>query len=516
MTLSIFRLTTVADVSVAGRIARSMIAGAAVLALASCGGSSAGGGSGGIAMPSPAPAPSPAPTPTPIPVAQAPLARSFVTSADGARRLDPATMGAWQVAAPVADTLIQVDPSRRYQTIAGFGAAISDSSAWLIQRRMSDAQRTALMADLFGPSPGIALGATRLTIGASDFSLLHYSYAEGALGTPTDLTRVEADVLPTILAARAISPQLTVIASPWSAPASMKSSGRLIGGTLNAVAYPHFARYLRDYLVGMAARGVPIDALTIQNEPDFEPGDYPGMRLSAAQRADFVANHLGPLLRRDAPSTQLLEWDHNWDQPGQPAAVLRNSAAAQYIAGVAWHCYAGDVSAQSTVQREFPDKDVWFTECSGGSWDPDFGSSLGWMTRNLIIGTTRNWARGVVMWNIALDENNGPHLGGCGNCRGVVTIDSRNGNVTRNVEYYVLAHASRFVRRGAVRIDSNTGVAGIDSVAFRNSDDGSIVLLVANSAADARSFHVRFASRQFAATLSAGAVATYVWDVPAP
>lgn len=497
-----------------GALLRWTMTGAAMLSLMSCGGGSAGGSGGIISLPNP----SPAPTPTPIPPDQAPYARVWTTSADGAQRLAPAQMGAWHTAGTVPGVVISIDPARRYQTIAGFGAAITDSSAWLIQRRMTAAQRAALMTDLFGvPSgatPGLGLGTTRLTIGASDFSRTHYSLAEGPLGSPTDLTPVESDVLPTVRAARTLNPNLTIIASPWSAPASMKSSGRLIGGTLNAAAYPHFANYLRDYLVGMDARGVHIDALTIQNEPDFEPGDYPGMRMSAAQRADFIANHLGPLLRRDELTTQLLEWDHNWDQPGQPIEMLRNTQAAQYISGVAWHCYAGDVSAQSTVQREFPDKDVWFTECSGGSWDSDFGSSLGWMTRNLIIGTTRNWARGVVMWNIALDENSGPHLGGCGNCRGVVTIDSRTGDVTRNVEYYVLGHASRFVARGAVRIESDTGVMGMDSVAFRNLD-GSIALIVANSASDARTFHVRFAGRQFAATLSAGAVATYVWDAPA-
>ncbi|MEQ1687630.1 MAG: hypothetical protein ABL874_03555, partial [Sphingopyxis sp.] len=423
-----------------------MMIGAAMLALASCGGGSAGSG-GVISLPNP----TPAPTPTPVPVAQAPLATSYVTTADGARRLDRAAMAQWVQSIAVAGTVIEVDPAQRFQTMAGVGAAITDASAHLIQNRMSAAQRDALMADLFGQSPGISLGATRLTIGASDFSLSHYSYADGPLGTPTNLAPVDATVLPTVRAARALNPGLTIIASPWSAPAAMKSSGRLIGGTLNAAAYPHFALYLRDYLVGMAARGVPIDALTIQNEPDFEPGDYPGMRMSAAQRADFVANHLGPIMRRDAPTTQLLEWDHNWDQTAQPTAVLGNAAAAQYISGVAWHCYAGDVSAQGVVQQQFPDKDMWFTECSGGAWDPDFGSSLGWMTRNLIIGTTRGWARGVVLWNLALDENSGPHLGGCGNCRGVVTIDSRTGTVTRTVEYYVLAHASRLVRRGAAR-----------------------------------------------------------------
>jgi glucosylceramidase len=305
-----------------------------------------------------------------------------------------------------------------------------------------------------------------------------------------------------------------IIASPWSAPAWMKSNGSLITGSLERTHYDDFAVYLRDYLVGMAALGVRIDALTIQNEPHFEPGDYPGMRMTPAQRAAFVGGHLGPLLERTGLDVQLLEWDHNWDEPDSPLAMLADPVAARYVDGVAWHCYGGEVSAQSQLHAAHPDKSTWMTECSGGAWDADFGSVLGWMMRNLIIGATRNWAEGVVLWNLALDEQSGPHLGGCGNCRGVVTIDQATGRVTRNVEYYALAHASRFVRPGARRIESDSGVDGLESVAFRN-DDGSTALIVLNGAESRREFEAAVSAggrtRSFSASLPAGAAATFTW-----
>ena len=198
-------------------------------------------------------------------------------------------------------------------------------------------------------------------------------------------------------------------------------------------------------------RSVSIFAITVQNEPHFEPGDYPGMRLDPAQRARFVRQYLGPL-----NSARILEWDHNWDEPNSPLAVLADSGARRYVSGVAWHCYAGDVSAQSVVHDAYPDKDAYITECSGGDWAPKFADNLAWMVSKLIIGGTRNWARGVILWNLALDEQHGPHTGGCGNCRGVVTIKS-DGTVERNEEYYALAHISRFVPPGARRIASTSG-----------------------------------------------------------
>ena len=192
--------------------------------------------------------------------------------------------------------------------------------------------------------------------------------------------------------------------------------------------------------------------------------------------------------------------------------MLADSGARRYVAGVAWHCYGGDVSAQSVVREAYPDKDVFFTECSGGDWAPRFADNLAWMVRHLSIGATRNWARGVLMWNLALDEQHGPHTGGCGDCRGVVTISSSDGTITRNEEYYALAHASRFLRPGARRIASTTGVDGLESVAFRNADQGSSVLIVLNTNAQEKAFAVRFARRTFRYTLPAGAVATFAWN----
>ncbi len=413
---------------------------------------------------------------------------------------------------------IDVDSSKRYQEIVGFGANITDASAWLIQNRMSAQQRSALMEDLFGKAPGIGLSFTRLTIGASDFSRRHYTLDDVPAGQ-TDyplagfsIDPMRADVLPVLKSAMAINPKLQVMASPWSAPAWMKTGDSLIKGTLRPQAYGVFARYLEKFVDAMEAEGVPMFALTLQNEPHFEPDDYPGMRLESATRARVIAENLGPLLAKRAKPVRILDWDHNWDVPQAPLEVLADSRARPYVAGVAWHCYAGDVAAQSMVHDAHPDKETYFTECSGGDWKPNWQETLPWYMRNLIVGTTRGWARGVLLWNIALDEKHGPHSGGCTDCRGVVTIDSRTGAVTRNFDYYALAHASRFVRQGARRIESTTGVDGLETVAFQNSDDNSIALIVVNSAADSRRFSVSFDGESFEHTMPGASVATFVWS----
>ena len=275
--------------------------------------------------------------------------------------------------------------------------------------------------------------------------------------------------------------------------------------------YPAFAAYLTRFVDAYAAEGVPIFALTIQNEPNFVPDDYPGMKLTPKERARIVGKFLGPRLTQRPAPPQILEWDHNWDLPSQPLDVLADPVASRFIAGVAWHCYNGDVSAQRPVHNAHPDKDAYMTECSGGEWDPNWGRSLRWFVESLIIGSTRGWSRGVLLWNLALDERHGPHTGGCADCRGVVTIDSKTGAITRNVEYYVLGHASRFVRPGAQRINSTTDIRGLESVAFQNSDNDSIALIVLNNARGKRHFSVRSADQVINYTLPAGAVATFTW-----
>ncbi|MCD2518380.1 glycosyl hydrolase [Massilia sp. G4R7] len=441
--------------------------------------------------------------------------QAWITSGDQARLMARGADARFERGEPAA-LVIDIDPAKRYQEMQGFGASITDASAWLIQQRMNPAQRDSLLRELFGRESGLGMSFTRLTIGASDFSQRHYSFDDMPPGeSDPGLTRFSiephrATVLPTVKAALAINPQLKVMASPWSAPGWMKTSDSLVKGALKPQAHEAFARYLGRYVGDMKKDGVPIFALTLQNEPHFEPPDYPGMRVDPASRAAFIGKHLGPLLAREHPGTTVFDWDHNWDEPDSPAKVLSDPQAAKYVSGVAWHCYAGNVAVQAQLHAQFPGKDTWFTECSGGKWATDWAKNLMFFTRTLVIDTTRGWARGVLLWNLALDENDGPHLGGCKDCRGVVTIDSRTGEVARNVEYYALAHASRFVLPGAQRIGSSEAAGELSNVAFRNRD-GSLALVVANGAQAAQTFSVRLGGQSFRYTLPAQSVATFAW-----
>lgn len=413
-------------------------------------------------------------------------------------------------------TIISIDPSVTYQSFDGAGASFTDASSYLIQHKMSAAQRNALMEDLFSPS-GLNLSLMRLTIGASDFSQSHYSYDDMPAGQ-TDpslahfsIASAKVDVIPTAKAALDLNPKLKIMASPWSAPGWMKTSDSLITGSLKPAAYPYFADYLVTYIQAMKAEGVPIFAITLQNEPGFEPSNYPGMRVDPADRAVFIGQYLGPKMKASGLGTKLFDYDHNWDAPASPLTVLGDATANPYVDGVAWHCYGGDVSAQGTVHDAYPTKDVYFTECSGGQWAPEFSGTFTWMMKNLIIGSANNWGKGVLLWNLALDENYGPHLGGCGDCRGVVTINSTTGEVTKNVEYYALGHISKFVRSGAVRI-SSTSVNGLSTVAFKNSDDGSVVLIVLNESASAQGFAIQKGDYSASYSLPSGAATTFVWQ----
>jgi glucosylceramidase len=450
-------------------------------------------------------------------IANASPVRAFLTTADQQHLLAPSEVGK---PAAKAEALIRIDPKRQHQRIAGFGAAITEGSAWLIRNGLKDPARDALMRELFtreaNDGKGLGFELTRLTIGASDFSRRHYSLDDMPPGQ-TDpefkhfsLEPERADVIPAVKQALALNPRLMVMASPWSAPGWMKTTDSLVQGQLKPEHYGAFANYMVRYVEEMKAEGVPIFALTLQNEPHFEPGDYPGMRMPPATRAAVVGQHLGPLLKARGLDTQILEWDHNWDEPWSPLAMLSDATARQYVSGVAWHCYAGDVSAQSQVAQHFPKLDVWFTECSGGEWKPQWAETLPWITRNLIIGSTRHGARGVLMWNLALDPQYGPHLGGCKDCRGVVTIDPKTGQVTRNIEYYAFGHASRFVKQGARRVDSEGGAKELDHVAFTN-PDGSTALIVANSGKAARRFTVQAPGQRFSYELPASGVVTFTW-----
>jgi glucosylceramidase len=234
------------------------------------------------------------------------------------------------------------------------------------------------------------------------------------------------------------------------------------------------------------------------------------MRVDPPQRAEIIGRYVGPTFKSLGIRTQILDWDHNWDKPQMPLAVLADATARQYISGVAWHCYEGDVSAQSPVHDAYPDKDAWVTECSGGGWSPKFGEVLGWMTDELIIGAANNWSRGTLLWNLALDPQHGPHTGGCSDCRGVVTIDPATGAITRNVEYYVLGHASRFVLTGAYRIGTIKRSDQVEAASFLNPDGSRVTILHRKSGEGPVT--IALDGKRYALPLPDGAVATLRWS----
>jgi glucosylceramidase len=464
-------------------------------------------------------------------------ARVWVTTPDGAMKL--ADRGAVSFRPGGSDALtISVDPSRRDQTMDGFGASITDSSARVLSR-LGRPNRAAAMESLFRDN---RLSFLRQPMGASDFvEGDFYTYDDVPAGQ-TDygmrrfsIAHDRAEILPLLRQALALNPKLKVMATPWSPPAWMKADQSLIGGRLidQPRIYAAYARYFVKFVRAYEREGVPIYALTVQNEPqNRNPSAYPGMGMPVAQEAKLI-EALGPALRAAHLDTKLLGYDHNWSEhpndiastpPGEdpeteyPSELL-SSGAGRWLAGTAMHCYSGDPSRQTDLHYKFPRKGIWFTECSGshGPTDPPaqvFSDTLKWHTRNLVLGVTRNWGKAVVNWNLALDPDGGPHNGGCGTCTGVITVGPGQ-TVTQNAEYYTLGHLARFVRPGAVRIASTSfGTTGwngqIMDAAFRNRD-GSTALVVHNENDDPRSFAVAQGGSSFEYTLPGGALATFRW-----
>ena len=471
-------------------------------------------------------------------------AHVWVTTPDGTDKLTalaPATFGS---AMPSAPTIV-VDPTLTYQRMQGFGGAITDSSATVLYR-LSPAARAATMRSLFDPVTGDGLDYLRQPIGASDFvATADYTYDDLPAGQ-TDYAQQhfsvahdQAQILPLLRQAEALNPHLQIIASPWSPPAWMKTNGSLIGGRLidDPRIYRSYALYLLKFVQAYRANGVTVNAITVQNEPQNRtPSGYPGTDMPSAQEEKVISD-LGPMLRAAGLRTQIFAYDHNWtEHPNDVAATppdetadinaypqnVLNSPAAKYVAGVAYHCYFGDPSAMTTLHNQFPDKAIYFTECSGSqSADPanTFSDTLKWHARNLIIGSPRNWAETVINWNLALDPSGGPHVGGCATCTPIVTVGPGD-TVTRNAEYYTLGHLARFVQPGAVRIASTSfGTTGwngqVMDVAFRN-PDGSTVLVAHNENDNPSTFGVKEGDQAFSYTLPGGALATFTWRGTVP
>jgi glucosylceramidase len=410
--------------------------------------------------------------------------------------------------------LIDVDDRQRYQTIDGFGFALTGGSAQLIAH-MDAESRAALLKELFSTEgDGIGVSYLRISVGSSDMNDHVYSYDDLPAGQ-TDMKMDKfsldpdrADVIPVLKQILTINPKIKILASPWSAPLWMKTTGVARGGVLKPEYFDAYALYWVKYLQGMKAEGIDIDAITIQNEPLNEK-NTPSMLMLESEQADFIANHLGPAFKKAGIKAKIVLYDHNLDHPAYPLAILKDKKANKYVDGTGFHLYGGTVDAFDQVHDAFPKKNLYFTEQSVTERPGTAEMRIAQPVANIVIGATRHWSRNVLLWNLAADPQAGPHTnnGGCSGCYGALTIDGNK--VTHLVAYYTIAQVSKFVPDGSVRINSQPSEA-LPNVAFET-PDGKTVLLVANTGAAQAEFGVKFLGKIFKTSLPAGSVGTYVW-----
>jgi glucosylceramidase len=423
---------------------------------------------------------------------------------------------------------IVMDATQQYQTIDGFGAAFTDSAAYLLNEVAQTSQLGSAMSDLFTRNGnGIGLSFMRNPMGASDIARTVYSFDDQPVGT-TDLTLADfsiqhdqTDIIPIILQAKSLNPQLKIMANPWSPPGWMKdpssmSPVSMLGGTLlpTSANETAFANYFVKYIQAYQAAGINIDYISLQNEPLNITTSYPSMGMSDTTQLELLQGYVLPALASNNISTKVFVYDHNWDTPSYPEHVLGGltSQHLTQIAGTAWHGYGGPPGTQQTLQNMFPSLGNWMTEHSGGTWISDqFTSDF-----LEIAQVLRNAGKAYVKWSLALDQNLGPNLtqnaglGGCNTCTPIVTVNSTTGNISYNVEYYTLGHFSKYVLPGAVRIYSSNTLA-IASVAFLN-PDGSTALIAFNNTSSSQTFQVQWGSEYaFSYTLPALAGATFTW-----
>ena len=426
--------------------------------------------------------------------------------------------------------IIHVDEQSSFQTIKGFGGAMTDTSAWLIYDELSPATRAGLMNALFGTG-GIHLSFLRVPMGASDFTSARkpYSYDDMPPGRSDpglghfSISHDTRFTIPALQQALSINPGMFVLANPWSPPGWMKTNGQMGNpdgkGYLKQSSYAPLARYFVKFLRAYSSAGIHVNAVTPQNEPG-QSSIYPGMTLSEPSEAAFVEHDLAPALRAAKLDTKIYGYDWGWS-PSQIryGYKLARSAAARDLAGISTHCYRGDPTTMSTLHREAPDLDEIVAECSPGIMPAS--------TSEVEISSMRNWASALALWNLALDPSGGPveppNLA-CPHCTGIVTVDPATGTVALTRDYYELGQLSEFVLPGAVRIGSNNFVSyvqptksrslatrGLDDVAFQN-PDGSRVLVAYNNSPAPIAFGVQDDGRYFSYVLGARATGTFVWD----
>lgn len=410
--------------------------------------------------------------------------------------------------------VISVNDKQTFQSMVGFGFALTGGSAMHIMQ-MDAKSRSGLLHEIFDTvNNDIGVSYLRVSIGSSDLNDHVFSYDD----LPESETDIEMkkfdlgpdrkDVIPVLKEILSINPSIKILGSPWSPPTWMKTNHDTRGGRLLPEYYAAYASYFVKYIREMKAKGITIDAITVQNEP-LHPGNNPSLLFTAPEEKDFIKNNLGPAFKAAGIKTKILIYDHNPDRPDYPISILDDPKAAQYIDGSAFHLYEGDVDAFTIVHYQHPEKNIYFTEQMVVQFSDTSGMIISEPVSSIIIGATRNWCRNVLEWNLAAGPDFRPYTdrGGCSMCQGAVTI---SGNAyTKNIAFYSMAHISKFVRPGSMRIGCNeTGV--LHNVAF-STPSGKIVLIVANEGNDTASFMINYNGKYATASLEGKSVATYVW-----
>lgn len=432
---------------------------------------------------------------------------SWLTKADGTILLQKQAVLSFSTS-PNSYSNINVDSTTKFQTIDGFGYTLTGGSATVINS-LDATTKNNLLKELFGSDDNsIGISYLRISIGASDLNANVFSYDDVAgdtLLTHFSLSPDEKDLIPLLKQILSINPNIKILATPWSAPVWMKDNTNSVGGNLLAKYYNVYANYFMKYIQAMKTEGITIDAITPQNEP-LNPNNNPSMVMDAFTESSFIQNNLGPAFKTNNITTKIICYDHNCDRPDYPQTVLSNDATNNYVDGSAFHLYAGDISALSSVHTSFPSKNLYFTE----QWTSSTGQFSGdfiWHIKNVIIGSMNNWSKTALEWNLANDANYKPHTnGGCTECKGALTISS---SITRNVGYYIIAQIAKFVPAGSVRIASTT-INGLTNVAFVT-PQGKKVLVVLNDGSASISFNIQYKNMKAPTTLPASSAATFVW-----
>lgn len=429
-----------------------------------------------------------------------------VTAAD--RRFAPAPALQWQPATTQAAGAIVLDPGATFQQVLGFGAALTDAACYVLNQ-LAPEPRAALMHRLFHPE-GLALSVCRICIGSSDYATRMYSFDEGE--PDPDLQRFSIDhdrdyILPVLKMARAVNPDLFLLASPWSPPGWMKANGSMLGGSMRKRSFAPYARYFVKFLQAYAEAGVPVNAVSVQNEVDTDQdGRMPACLWGQEYEREFVAAHLGPQLAAHKLDTKIWILDHNYDLWGRAIAELDDPQVNRYVDAVAWHGYGGEPAAMTRVHVAHPEKDAHWTEGGPDITDPQYKTDWArWSTT--FSGILRNWARSIIGWNMALDETGKPNIGPFP-CGGLVTIDSKTREITESGQYWAFAHYSA-VRRGARRIESSGNLDRVAHVAFAN-PDGTAAAVLTNSGPETAAV-LRLAGREAKVPLPGNSVVTLSW-----